>query len=71
MSRVRDIARKAMKKQAEKMKPASVVKESLQESKKADIVKNAMKSAKDKALKAKDKFEADPVLSSEVMKENR
>lgn len=71
MSRVRDIARKAMKKQADKMKPASVVKESLQESKKADIVKNAMKSAKEKAMKTKDTFEADPVLSSEVMKENR
>jgi hypothetical protein len=64
MSRARDIARMAMKKQAEKMKPAKVVKES----KKADIVKGVVKSAKEKVMKTKDKFEADPVLTSQITK---
>lgn len=70
MSKVRDIARQALKKQSEKMKP---VKESLDESRKTEIVKDAVKSAKDKKTesKGKEKFESDPILSSEIMKETK
>jgi hypothetical protein len=43
----------------------------LTESRKAEIIKDASKSAKLKASMAKDKFEADPVLSSEIVKEDK
>jgi len=66
MSRVRDIARQALKKQSEKLK---TVKESLDESRKAEIVKDAVKSAKDKKAKDTEKFQSEPILSSEIMKE--
>lgn len=69
MSRVRDIARQALKKQSEKMKP---VKESLDESRKAEIVKEAMKKKKDEIkLKSDEKFQSEPVLSSQIVKENK
>jgi len=70
-SQVRDLARKAMQTQAAKMKPVKTVKESLEESRKVEIIKDASKSAKEKASKTKDKFEADPILSSEIVKEDK
>jgi hypothetical protein len=63
-SRVRHLARQALKKQAEKLKP---VKESLDESRKAEIVREVMK--KKKNDKDNDEsFQKDPVLSSEITK---
>ena len=62
MSRARDIARMAMKKQMEKMKP---VKESLEESRKAEIVKEIMKKKKDKS---EDAFQKDPELTATLTK---
>ena len=62
MSRARDIARMAMKKQMEKMKP---VKESLEESRKAEIVKEIMKKKKDKS---EDAFQKDPELTTTLAK---
>ena len=59
MSRARDIARAAMKKQAEKMP----VKKSIKESRKSEIVKDIIKK-KD----PKDKFQANPTLTSQVQK---
>ena len=62
MSRARDIARMAMKKQMEKMKP---VKESLEESRKAEIVKEIMKKKKGKS---EDAFQKDPELTTTLAK---
>ena len=62
MSRAKDLARTAMKKQADKMKMP--VKESVKESRKAEIVKQIMKKKKD----PKDKFEPNPTLNSQVQK---
>ena len=62
MSRARDIARMAMKKQMEKMKP---VKESLEESRKSEIVKEIMKKKKDKS---EDAFQKDPELTTTLAK---
>ena len=62
MSRARDIARMAMKKQMEKIKP---VKESLKESRKAEIVKEIMKKKKDKS---EDAFQKDPELTTTLTK---
>jgi hypothetical protein len=63
-SRVRHLARQALKKQSDKLKP---VKESLDESRKTEIVKEIMK--KKKNDKDKDEsFQKDPVLSSEIVK---
>jgi hypothetical protein len=62
MSRARDLARTAMKKQSDKMKMP--VKESVKESRKAEIVKEIMKKKKD----PKDKFEPNPTLTSVVQK---
>jgi hypothetical protein len=59
MSRARSIARDAMKKQAEKMP----VKKSIKESRKSEIVKDIVKK-KD----PKDKFQANPTLTSQVQK---
>ena len=70
-SQVKDLAKKAMQAQAAKMKPVKAVKESLEESRKSQIIKDASKSAKEKAAKTKDKFEADPILSSEIVKEDK
>ena len=70
-SQVKDLAKKAMQAQAAKMKPVKTVKESLEESRKVEIIKDASKSAKEKASKTKDKFEADPILSSEIVKEDK
>ena len=68
MSRARDIARMAMKKQAEKMKQP--VKESLDESRRMEIVREAMKVAKKKkeTTVPDDKYQSDPVLSSQITK---
>ena len=62
MSRARDIARMAMKKQMEKMKP---VKESLEESRKAEIVKEIMKKGK---KKEDNTFQAEPEITTTVVK---
>jgi hypothetical protein len=68
MSRARDIARMAMKKQAEKMKQP--VKESLDESRRMEIVREAMKVAKKKkeTVVSDDKYQAEPMLSSQITK---
>jgi hypothetical protein len=68
MSRARDIARMAMKKQIEKMKQP--VKESLDESRRMEIVREAMKVAKKKkeTMAADDKYQPDPMLSSQITK---
>ena len=65
MSRVRHLAKQAMKKQTEKMKP---MKETIEESRKAEIVKEIVKKKKNEM---NGKFEADPVLTSSVVKENK
>lgn len=62
-SKVRDLARKAMQKQMQQ----KAVKESLDESRKAEIVKEIVKKKKAE----QDKFVSDPVLSSEIMKEDK
>jgi hypothetical protein len=61
MSMARNLARQAMKKQAEKLP----VKESLEESRKTDIVKEAFKKAK---KKNDDTFQSEPELGSSVVK---
>ena len=68
MSRARDIARMAMKKQVEKMKQP--VKESLEESRRMEIVREAMKVAKKKkeTTVPDDKYQPDPMLSSQITK---
>jgi hypothetical protein len=62
MSRVRDLARAAAKKQASKMS----VKEELEESRKAEIVKEIMKKSKNKV--SDDKFEPQPILGTTTVK---
>jgi len=65
MSRVRDLARAAAKRQANKA-PA---KKGLEESRQAEIVREAMKVAKEKKKSnSEDKFIADPELNSKVIK---
>lgn len=68
MSRARDIARMAMKKQVEKIKQP--VKESLEESRRMEIVREAMKVAKKKkeTTVPDDKYQPDPMLSSQITK---
>jgi hypothetical protein len=68
MSRARDLARLALNKKAKSLKP---VKEEKEESRKAEIVKNVMKSAKKKKSDGAgaEKFESEPVLSSEIQKQ--
>jgi len=61
MSRVRDLARNAAKRQAQKMP----VKEGLEESRKAEIVKEIMKKGK---KKEDNSFQAEPVIGSTVVK---
>jgi hypothetical protein len=61
MSRVRDLARAAAKRQAQKMP----VKEDLEESRKAEIVKEIMKKGK---KKEDNSFQAEPVIGSTVVK---
>jgi len=61
MSRVRDLARAAAKRQAQKMS----VKEGLEESRKAEIVKEIMKKGK---KKEDNSFQAEPVIGSTVVK---
>jgi hypothetical protein len=68
MSQVKDLARKALKKQAEKMKP---MKESLQESRKAEIVKDIVKKKKQEKKTSEDTYQAEPVLSSQIVKEDK
>lgn len=83
MSRARDIARDAVKKQSEflkarnagsntknaKARAAGTVNSHMFESRKADIVREAMKVAKDKKKNnSEDKFIADPELNSRVIK---
>ena len=61
MSRARDLARNAAKRQAQKMP----VKKDLEESRKAEIVKEIMKKGK---KKEDNSFEAEPVIGSTVVK---
>jgi len=61
MSRARDLARNAAKRQAQKMP----VKEGLEESRKAEIVKEIMKKGK---KKEDNSFQAEPVIGSTVVK---
>jgi len=61
MSRVRDLARAAAKRQTQKMP----VKEGLEESRKAEIVKEIMKKGK---KKEDNSFQAEPVIGSTVVK---
>jgi hypothetical protein len=63
-STARHLARQAMKKQVEKMKP---VKESLEESRKSEIVKEIIKKKKNDKENT-DTFQKEPVLSSEIVK---
>ena len=64
MSIARHLAKTAAQKQATAKKP-------LKESRKAEIVKEVVKKKKEEKAMAKDKFEADPTLSSEIMKEDK
>jgi len=63
-STARHLARQALKKQTEKLKP---VKESLEESRKTEIVKEIMKKKKNDKENT-DTFQKEPVLSSEIVK---
>jgi hypothetical protein len=63
-STARHLARQALKKQAEKMKP---VKESLDESRKTEIVKEIVKKKKNEKNDT-ESFQKEPVLSSEITK---
>jgi hypothetical protein len=64
-STARHLARTALKKQAEKLKP---VKESLEESRKTEIVKEIIKKKKNE-MSETDKFEKEPILSDTISKE--
>jgi hypothetical protein len=64
-SKVRHLARQAMRKQIEKMKP---VKESLDESRKAEIVKEIMNKKKKSNKDDSETFQKEPILSSEIVK---
>lgn len=68
MSRARDLARVALNKKAKSLSP---VKEEKEDSRKAEIVKDVIKKAKKKKSETTgtDKFEANPVLSSEIQKQ--
>ena len=70
-SRVRDLARRAMKaagaKQANSVGTKSMKESTLVESRKTDIIKDAVNSAK-KKKSAPDKFESNPILDSQVQK---
>jgi hypothetical protein len=68
MSRARDLARSAALKQTKKLQ---AVKEEKEDSRKAEIVKDVIKKAKKKKSETTgtDKFEANPVLSSEIQKQ--
>ncbi len=68
MSQVRDLARKALKKQAEKMKP---MKSSIQESRKAEIVKDIVKSKKKQKKTSEDTYQPEPILTSQIVKEDK
>jgi hypothetical protein len=64
MSRVRDLARDAMKKVT-----AGLPKKKLEESRKADIVRETLKAAKKKKdTKGSDTFQKDPELSSQIIR---
>jgi len=64
MSIAKHLAKTAAQKQATAKKP-------LKESRKAEIVKEVVKKKKEEKAMAKDKFEANPTLSSEIMKEDK
>jgi hypothetical protein len=68
MSRARDLARSAALKQTKKLQ---AVKEEKEDSRKAEIVKDVIKKAKKKKSETTgtDKFEANPVLSSDIQKQ--
>jgi hypothetical protein len=70
-SRVRDLARRAMKaagaKQVKNVGTKSMKESTLVESRKTDIIKDAVNSAK-KKKSAPDKFESEPILDSQVQK---
>jgi hypothetical protein len=70
-SKVRDLARRAMKaagaKQVKSVGTKSMKESTLVESRKTDIIKDAVNSAK-KKKSAPDKFESEPVLDSQVQK---
>jgi hypothetical protein len=68
MSRAKDLARMALSKQSKALKS---VKEEKEDSRKAEIVKNVMKSAKKKKSESTgtEKFESEPVLSSDIQKQ--
>jgi len=65
MSRAKQLAKQALKRQTEKMKP---MKKTIEESRKAEIVKEIIKKKK---TERNDKFEANPVLTSQIVKENK
>jgi hypothetical protein len=65
MSRVRDLARKAMKKQSDSLKAPSRLGE--ESSRKAAIIKDAVKKAKAKSV-PEDKFQSEPELASTITK---
>jgi hypothetical protein len=64
-STARHLARTAMRKQ---MKEHIT---SMNESRKAEIIKEIVKNKKNENGKAKDKFEANPTLTSEIVKEDK
>ncbi len=71
MSKVRDLARQAMKKQSDNLKKPRVEEEKETElSNKSKIVRNALKDGKKKLETSggKDKFESDPELTSQIVK---
>ena len=63
MSRVRDLARDAMKKVS-----SGLPKKKLTESRKTEIVKQASKDAKKKSKVSDDKFQSEPTLASDIIK---
>jgi len=71
-SRVRHLARTAMKaagaRQANSVGTKSMKESTLVESRKTDIIKDAVDSAKKKKSTKSDKFEANPVLDSQIQK---
>jgi len=65
MSRVRDLARDAMKKVS-----SGLPKKKLTESRKTEIVKQASKDAKKKSKVSDDKFQSEPTLVNDIIKPN-
>lgn len=68
ISSLKEVAKNALQRQVSEMK---TFKESLQESRKAEIVRDIVKKKKKETKESDDKFQPDPELSSQIVKEDK